>query len=130
MVFNKVFLQHSWLIIASKIPGDVEAYLVRLSEIGGIFDRLIEALKIREAKGIIPPKFIINYVIAEMKAFIEGQDVPIDEQSEVPALLSSNLLFTNLATKIDSIKALAAAEKKHYLNEAVRIYSKYSIRSL
>ncbi|MGI9550818.1 MAG: DUF885 family protein, partial [Aurantibacter sp.] len=49
---------------------DIEAYIARLSLFDTKFDQVLEGLKIREEKGIIPPKFVIQRVLDEMKGFI------------------------------------------------------------
>jgi len=44
-------------------------YIKRLSRFGVKFDQVLEGLKIRQQKGIIPPRFVIRRVLDEMKAF-------------------------------------------------------------
>ncbi len=45
-------------------------YIKRLQKFGIKFDQVLEGLKIREQKGVIPPKFVIRLVLNEMTAFI------------------------------------------------------------
>ncbi|WP_298320893.1 DUF885 family protein [uncultured Aquimarina sp.] len=76
---------------------DAEAYITRLSLFDTKFDQLIESLKIREDKGVIPPKFVTDRVLDEMKGFIGEK--------------KSNILYTNFETKIDKLEGLSQEEK-------------------
>ncbi|MBM3851522.1 MAG: DUF885 domain-containing protein [Verrucomicrobia bacterium] len=75
-----------------------EHYLARLGEWGRKFDQVIAGLEYREARGIIPPRFVVQRVLVEMRAFV-GR----------PA--RENLLFTGFAAKIDALPILPEAEK-------------------
>jgi uncharacterized protein (DUF885 family) len=44
-------------------------YLTRLSLFGLKFDQVIESLKLRESKGVVPPKFVIARVLEQMREF-------------------------------------------------------------
>ncbi len=46
-----------------------EDYLARLGEVGRKFDQVLDGLAVRERKGVIPPRFVIERVLAEMRAF-------------------------------------------------------------
>ena len=48
---------------------DARNYIARLVAFRRKFGQLLEGLELREAKGIIPPKFVIERVLAEMRAF-------------------------------------------------------------
>ncbi|MFD2561914.1 DUF885 domain-containing protein [Aquimarina rubra] len=76
---------------------DAEAYITRLSLFDTKFDQLIENLKLREDKGIIPPKFVMDRVLDEMNGFI-GET-------------KSNILYSNFKTKIEKIEELSQEEK-------------------
>ncbi|MFY0605858.1 MAG: DUF885 domain-containing protein [Cyclobacteriaceae bacterium] len=96
---------------------DAEAYISRLSKFDTKFEQLIENLKISEEKGIIPPKFVIDRVLTEMKGFIgvdNGSDINIQESSESLTPVKSNILFTNFETKIDDIEELSQEQKDDY----------------
>jgi uncharacterized protein (DUF885 family) len=75
-----------------------EHYLARLGEWGRKFDQVIAGLKYREARGIIPPRFVVQRVLVEMRAFV-GR----------PA--RENLLYTSFAKKLEALPSLPAAEK-------------------
>ncbi len=48
---------------------DCEYYRQRLIAVGPKFDQLLESLRLREDKGIIPPRFVLEKVLIEMKNF-------------------------------------------------------------
>ena len=50
-------------------PRDCEYYRQRLIAVGPKFDQLLESLKLREEKGIIPPRFVVEKVLLEMNNF-------------------------------------------------------------
>ncbi|MEQ1518808.1 MAG: DUF885 domain-containing protein, partial [Usitatibacteraceae bacterium] len=49
---------------------DAEHYLARLGHFPGKMDQVIESLKVREAKNIIPPKFVVEKVSEQIRTFI------------------------------------------------------------
>ncbi|WP_420148620.1 DUF885 domain-containing protein [Spirosoma sp.] len=80
---------------------DVEAYIGRLRGISTKFDQVLEGLKIRERKGIIPPKIIIQRILDEMKTFSRGG-------------LSRNVLYIDFTKKIAKINDLSTDGKSSY----------------
>lgn len=48
---------------------DAEDYVVRLGQIPVKFDQVLEGLKLRDEKGIRPPRFVVEKVLTEMRAF-------------------------------------------------------------
>lgn len=109
---------------------DVEAYLTRLSLFGKKFDQLIDNLKIREEKGIIPPQFVIDRVLSEMTGFV-GQKDSLDINIEIaPDQVKQNILYDNLSKKITDIEGLSEEDKEAYLAQAeeeirTTVYSSY-----
>lgn len=97
---------------------DIEAYITRLSKFDTKFQQVLDNLKIREKNGIIPPKYIITRVLNEMNGFTgQGEVTEINmEIDEDP--VRSNILFTNLETKIGEIEDLSAEEKQAYMDQA------------
>ena len=93
---------------------DVEAYISRLSKFDTKFDQLLEGLRIREQKGIIPPKFVIKRVVDEMKGFVGHQETVAENLEDAPAPVKSNILFTNFESKIDKIEGLSDEAKATY----------------
>lgn len=93
---------------------DIEAYISRLSKFEVKFDQVIEGLKIREQKGIIPPKFVIERVLKEMKGFTGKDDeVEIDLELDIGPV-KRNILYANFDSKVDKIESLSAEEKEYY----------------
>lgn len=69
---------------------DAKAYVARLDKFPVKFAQVLEALKLREGKGIIPPKFTVAEVVDQMKAFIEKSP-------------KENMLYTSFREKLDKI---------------------------
>ncbi len=67
---------------------DAEDYNTRLSRVGWKFDGVLEGLKIREQKGILPPTFIVDKVLDEMETFVAQ---PPEE----------NILYRSMAEKLE-----------------------------
>lgn len=96
---------------------DAEAYIARLSKFDTKFEQLLENLKIRESKGIIPPKFVIDRVLEEMNGFIgvnENNDDSFSETQEEASPIRANILYTNFETKIDALEKLSQEEKETF----------------
>lgn len=93
---------------------DIEAYITRLSKFDTKFDQLIESLKISEEKGIIPPKFVIQRVLDEMRGFIGTSENPISESKEGESAVKTNILYTNFDLKVDKIEDLSEEQKETY----------------
>ncbi|GAA4863383.1 DUF885 domain-containing protein [Luteimonas vadosa] len=53
-----------------KSPGEADDYLARLGKIPAKFDQLLEGLRLRESRGIVPPTFVVEKVLAGMRAFV------------------------------------------------------------
>jgi uncharacterized protein (DUF885 family) len=84
---------------------DVHNYTARLSGFSRKFDQLLEGLRLRESKGIVPPKFVIERVLAEMRAFIAE-----------PA--RDNVLYTNLRIKLVRLGSIPGPERSKLLADA------------
>jgi len=67
---------------------DAENYLSRMSELPRKHEQYLLGLKIRESEGIIPPQFVIDRVLEQMRDFVA-----------TPA--TENILYTSLARKLD-----------------------------
>ncbi|AVV83030.1 DUF885 domain-containing protein [Shewanella putrefaciens] len=81
--------------------GDGENYLSRLQQVKTKFSQTLEGLKIRENKGIVPPKFVIERVLTEMNAFVR-------------APVSENILYSSFKTKLAETD-IAAGEQERLL---------------
>lgn len=89
---------------------DAEAYISRLSKVNALFDQLITNLKLREAKNIIPPKFVFPYVMNDCKNVISGQ--PFEKSGAMNPLLED---FTN---KVNALKDIDETGKKELIKKA------------
>lgn len=96
--------------------GDAEAYIARLGAFDTKFDQVLEGLRIREQAGIIPPRFVIDRVLSEMKGFT-GQKETIDIETRDPNPIHKNILYSNFHGKIDTLSTLSADEKKKFNDE-------------
>jgi uncharacterized protein (DUF885 family) len=84
---------------------DVHNYISRLRAFDRKFTQLLQGVRLRESKGIVPPKFVIARVLVEMRAFIA-----------VPA--RENILYTNLRAKMARLGAVPAADRARLLAQA------------
>jgi uncharacterized protein (DUF885 family) len=79
-------------------PRDCEYYRQRLIAVGPKFDQLLESLKLREEKGIIPPRFVVEKVLLEMNNFV-SQPAP------------ENILATSFKERAAKIKDLTDEQR-------------------
>ena len=84
-----------------------EDYLSRLGEVGRKFDQVLEGLALREKNGVVPPRFVIERVLTEMRAF-----------AGKPA--AENPLQVNFVAKVDKLTALTPAEKQALVARCAR----------
>jgi uncharacterized protein (DUF885 family) len=84
---------------------DVDNYIRRLQAFDTKFSQLLDGLRLRESQGVVPPKFVIERVLAEMRAFVA-----------VPP--TANILYTNLRDKMGRLGSIPAAEQSTLLAEA------------
>jgi uncharacterized protein (DUF885 family) len=89
--------------VVSKLEG--RNYVKRLGRFGVKFDQVMEGLKIREGKGVLPPKFVIRRVLDEMTAFIG-----------TPA--NGNPLYTVFRDKLEKLPKLSAPDRESLLAAA------------
>jgi uncharacterized protein (DUF885 family) len=73
-----------------KSVGEGEDYIARLDKFPLKFSQTLEGLKAREAANIIPPQFVVEKVLDEMRRF-------------VAAAPKENLLYTSFKEKLDKI---------------------------
>ena len=86
--------------------GEANDYIARLSKFPLKFEQTMEGLKAREQAGIIPPTFVIEKVLDEMRRFVAA-----------PA--KENILYTSFVEKLDKIPAdsMESAVRARLLNE-------------
>jgi uncharacterized protein (DUF885 family) len=80
---------------------DCDYYVMRLQAVPAKFDQLLQNLKVREDKGIIPPRFVVEEVITEMNGFV-GK----------PA--AENILATSFRSRAQKIPKLTQAQRDDY----------------
>src|SRR6266566_6914235 len=80
---------------------DCEYYLKRLDALPKKFDQLLDNLKVRDEKQILPPRFVVEEVIKEMTDFI-GKPV------------SDNILATSFKTRVAKIDELTETQRADF----------------
>jgi uncharacterized protein (DUF885 family) len=89
------FMANTHRLLASR---DCEYYRQRLQAVNTKFDQLIESLKVREQKGILPPRFVVERVLTEMKNFT----------AQPPA---ENILATSFKTRVAKIRGMTEEQR-------------------
>ncbi len=84
---------------------DARNYISRLNAFGRKFDQVLEGLRLRESKGVVPPGFVIERVLAEMRDFIS-----------LPA--RDNILYTHLRDRAAKLRAVSAEDREQLLADA------------
>ena len=77
-----------------------EAYVQRLEGLGVLLEQVMENLRIREAKGVLPPRFVFPFVIQDCKNMIAG--APFDESSS-----RASVLMNDFTTKVMAVEGLS-----------------------
>jgi uncharacterized protein (DUF885 family) len=96
---------------------DCQYYLQRLEAIPKKFDQAMEGLTLREQKGIIPPRFVVEKVLKEMSDFV----------AQPPA---ENILATSFKNRAAKIKELTDDSRAEYQSRveqtiATQVYPAY-----
>jgi uncharacterized protein (DUF885 family) len=86
---------------------DARAYIARLRGMGPLLDQLITNVKVREAKHIMPPRFVFPLVVDSVKEVIRGQ--PFDQSDKKSAL------WEDFTAKVGALKDVDAATKETLL---------------
>lgn len=84
---------------------DAENYIARLNKVKVKFAQSLEGLKIREDKGILPPRFVIDRVLEEMTTFVAK---PVEE----------NILYSSLQKKMSEAEGIPKEEQTRLLTLA------------
>ncbi len=98
-------------------PRDCEYYVKRLEALPKKFDQLLENLKVREEKGILPPRFVVEKVLKEMNDFV-AQPAP------------ENILATSFKKRAAKIEKLTNEQRNDFQDRvegtiATRVYPAY-----
>jgi uncharacterized protein (DUF885 family) len=91
-----------------RTPKDASNYVARLGQVAPRMAEAIEEARQRAKRDLIPPRFILNLTITQMRRFIE-----------TPA--AHNPLVTSVAERTATIEELPAAERTALLSKAERI---------
>ena len=87
---------------------DAENYVAKLAQIGARMDTAIAEVQRREAKGVVPPRFILDATIKQMYRFAD----PSPGQNPVAA---------TLAKKMRSVDSISAERRAQVLQQAETI---------
>lgn len=81
-------------------------YVERLAKFGWKFDGVLESIRLRESKGVLPPKFVIARVLEQMRSF-----------TATPA--GESALYTNLSDKLGKLE-VSEGERERLLADTRR----------
>lgn len=99
---------------------DAEHYISRLNQFQRVFLQVVEDLKIRTEKGVIPPRFVLEKVLAEIDGFIAGET-------------EQQLLYKHFADKVSTLSDIdttTAAQLKAKAADAVELSVKPAYQHL
>lgn len=101
----------SFLITVHRIDTkqDAENYIARLHGVKKLMGQIVEELRIRQEKGVIPPKFVFPHVISDIQNLMQG--APLDDSE------TDHVLLDDFKKKIDKLE-LADAEKQALIEQA------------
>lgn len=84
---------------------EAQQYLARLSLFGDKFGQVLEGLRLREERGMLPPQFVVVKTLEQMRSFV----------AEPP---EQNLLYTAFADKVGKLEALPQMQRDELLAHA------------
>ncbi len=84
---------------------EARQYLARLDAFGTRFGQVLEGLRLREERGIVPPRFAVQNVLEQMRGFVA-----------VPA--EQNILYTALQKDLKAVSTLTDDQRGVLLAEA------------
>jgi uncharacterized protein (DUF885 family) len=79
-------------------------YIERLQKFPKRFDQVLAGLELREEKHIIPPRFVIEKVLVDARAFVAQ---PLEE----------NVLYASFKAKVDTLSTLDGSQKEAFYFE-------------
>ncbi len=91
---------------------DIESYIARLKDSARYFDNVIKGIRLRESLGIIPPRIVIENVLAQLSKFIAPK-------------IDDNTLLTSLNTKMLALDKVGHDEKLAFYQQARDAVSEY-----
>jgi uncharacterized protein (DUF885 family) len=84
---------------------DAEDYVTRLSQVDTKFAQLLEGLKLREKAGVILPKFLVGWIMRDLRGIATS-----------PA--RSTPFYTSFRDKVNALSGLSDGDKKALLEDA------------
>ena len=105
---NQMFGTHtqvaSFLINIHRVTdsSDAAAYVARLNGVEQLFDQLIDNLKIREEKGIVPPKFVFPRIIEASQNIVKGAPFESGQPSTLQADFYAKVEALDLPASVKS----------------------------
>ncbi len=81
---------------------DARNYIERLSKFGTAFDQVLDSLKYREERGIVPPRFVMTHVLREMREFVS-------------AAPEEHVLYTHFEEETGEIEGLEEVDRNEML---------------
>jgi uncharacterized protein (DUF885 family) len=107
---------------------DAENYIARLGEFPRKIEQVIESVKFRESKGIIPPKFAVEKVIEQVKGFVAPGAVgnPIfisfkEKIGKIPAEKMDDAARTAFIARVEQAVASSVLPAYNQLNAYLEI---------
>ena len=82
--------------------GDAEHYVERVGRFGAAFDQVIAGLELRERLGIVPPRFVIDRVLAQTRALAAAPP-------------RSNPLYTRFERGLGGMRGVRGADRQRLL---------------
>lgn len=92
------FMANTHRLLAKR---DCDYYLMRLDAVPKKFDQLLESLKAREERQILPPRFVVEEVLKEMSDFVATPP-------------SENIFATSFKTRAAKIEKLTEIERADF----------------
>lgn len=89
---------------------EAEQYIARVGQFGRVFDQVLEDLAHREELGIVPPRFVIDHVLTEMRGLI----------APAPAEMVLHTHFTGKLAEMEDVDEAAAAALSGRLEDEIR----------
>lgn len=91
---------------------DAETYVERLEGMGDMLAQIAEGVREREARGVLPPRFVFAKVLQDCERAAAG--VPMDDGPD------ENVLWADFQTKLNGLEDLRPRARKALLERAER----------
>jgi len=115
---------------------DAENYIARLGEFPRKIEQVIESVKFRESKGIIPPKFAVEKVIEQVKGFVApgavGNPIAIsfkEKIGKIPAEKMDDAARTAFIARVEQAVASSVLPAYNQLNAYLGILRPKALRN-